>query len=178
MRLLVIAATLLLALPSGAQKQQNAADKHNEVAVQSPTTTAVPAPTVAPSVGYPTTVIQQTNPQQNAEDWPQIFTGIGLIAVGIGGVYVGLQTLKKIEIQAGAAVTAAKAAVDTPEQVKVQSVSTEKAAVGAQRSAEAALLNAQSMINSERPWMLIEFSVKVSHLRADKPKRGVRFLLS
>ncbi len=100
MRLFALAAILLLALPTSAQKQQKSSDKHSDVAVQTPSPPAIPAPTVAPGVGYPTTVIQQTSPQQQPYDWPQIFTGIGLIFVGALGVRVGLQTLKKIEIQA------------------------------------------------------------------------------
>ncbi|MGA2905442.1 MAG: hypothetical protein ABSD98_16575 [Candidatus Korobacteraceae bacterium] len=146
MRLFIILATLLLALPSHAQKQQNAPDKHNDIAVPSPAGSTVSAPVVAPSVGYPTTVIQQASPQQQPYDWPQIFTGIGLIVVGFFGIRVALRTLRKIEIQADAAVTAAKAAVDMLEQVKAQSASTEKAA-------NAARDNAQAAINAERAWI-------------------------
>jgi hypothetical protein len=61
MRLLTLAA-LLLALPPGAQKQQKPTDKHDDAAVQAPTPVAVPTPPVAPVVGYPTTVTQQTSP--------------------------------------------------------------------------------------------------------------------
>jgi hypothetical protein len=64
-----------------------------------------------------------------------------LVIVGYVGIMLALSTLKKIERHTRFAGTAAQAAAD---------------------SAQAALLNAQAIINSERPWLLISVEPSLS----------------
>jgi hypothetical protein len=59
---------------------------------------------------------------------------------------------------AKAAKEGAEAASKNAEFSKLNAVATEKSADAAKASADAALLNAQAIINSERPWMIIELT--------------------
>jgi hypothetical protein len=65
-----------------------------------------------------------------------------LFFAGLGGIAVGVYTLKDIRRQTELLGQYVKATNDGVEATR--------------KSADAALLNAQAMINSERPWMLIE----------------------
>jgi hypothetical protein len=77
-------------------------------------------------------------------DWIDLLSlavSFGLVIVGIVGIYVALKTLGTVKRQAD----------EMFEQVILMK---EQTAV-AEKSAKAALLNAQAVINSERPWLLI-----------------------
>lgn len=70
-----------------------------------------------------------------------------LMLIGILGVGAALRTLKAVEKQAA-------------EMVEQATLMKEQTAV-AQKAADAALLNAQAVINAERPWLLIKPSLTV-----------------
>jgi hypothetical protein len=75
-----------------------------------------------------------------------------LVVIGAGGVFVAIFTLKSIHHQA----------VQVREQTKILNESAETA----KQAAEAALLNAQAVIDSERAWLLLK-----DHSAPDKEEK-------
>ena len=67
---------------------------------------------------------------------PQNIPSIALVGVGIAGIWVAICTLTDIQRQTG---------------------HLRRSVIASRKSARAALLNAQAVINSERPWIIIEF---------------------
>jgi hypothetical protein len=74
-------------------------------------------------------------PPRDALDYTGAVTSVVLGIVGIGGVLVGVSTLRKIDRQTAA---------------------TELSAKAGELSAKAAALNAQALVNAERPWLVAE----------------------
>lgn len=80
-----------------------------------------------------------------------VLCNAALVIVGIWGIRTAVRTLRAIERQAD-------------EMVKQAALMKEQTAI-AQKAAEAASSNAQSVINAERPWLLIEPSYTVNGMR-------------
>lgn len=72
---------------------------------------------------------------------PENLPNIGLFIAGVTGIIVAVRTLKVLERQALS--------------MRRQTTHLGKSVEAANRSADAALLNAQALINSERPWLLV-----------------------
>jgi hypothetical protein len=78
-------------------------------------------------------------------DWIDVLSlavSFVLMSVGIAGIFVALRTLRAVKRQAD-------------EMLDQANLMKEQTAV-AEKSAKAALLNAQAVINAERPWLLID----------------------
>jgi hypothetical protein len=110
----------------------------------SATTPGTSSPIVQPDCGglpcdYPPPRITDVNPPPAPESWPlrdriTWAANVVLAVVGYFGIILAVSTLKKIERHTRATEAVAEAAAD---------------------SAQAALLNAQAVIDSGRPWLLI-----------------------
>jgi hypothetical protein len=101
------------------------------------------------------------------ENWPNI----ALVLVGIGGIVVAGLTLKAIDKQIGemrrqvdASMLQLRTMNEQLSEISQQTTSlqeyvteTKKIAQTSVDSARAALLNAQAVINAERPWILVEY---------------------
>jgi hypothetical protein len=91
---------------------------------------------------------QTDSPASNSESYfcnliaPANLPNIYLALIGMGGVFVAIFTLKSIHHQAI--------------QARKQTHILKNSAETAEKSADAAYLNAQAVINSERPWLLIQ----------------------
>ncbi|MGA2831763.1 MAG: hypothetical protein ABSE55_01710 [Terracidiphilus sp.] len=148
---LAITAVLLTLLhaPTAAVAQTNGHAGANKqtppVSPPSATTepvTASPAPGIEPESGArsePTPRITVANPPPTPLEWAlhdkiAWAATVVLAVLGWGGILLALSLLKKIDRQTSYAETAAEAAA---------------------ASAQAALLNAQALVHSERPWVLI-----------------------
>jgi hypothetical protein len=84
-------------------------------------------------------------------DWGPWVANVLLAVVGILQVWLLLRTWKTIDRQANIMEKQAKDAQDSGAEATRIALATAKAA---QKSAEAALLNAQAVINTERPWLI------------------------
>lgn len=77
-------------------------------------------------------------------DYIALLCSVVLVGVGIAGVLAALRTLNAVKAQA--------------EEMKKQAAEMGEQTMIAQENAKAAYLNAQTLINSERPWLMIETS--------------------
>jgi len=110
----------------------------------------------AASSEYDHPAVNVTDSTPVPESWPwhekvAWFANLILAGVGIFGVFAAICTLKWIRHQSLSARIGAKAALR-------QAKSAEGAAIAAKDGAKAAFLNAQAVINVERPWLLESIS--------------------
>jgi hypothetical protein len=75
---------------------------------------------------------------------PQNVPAVALVLVGVAGIITAIYTLKVLSRQAVS--------------MRRQTTHLRKSVIHSRKSAEAALLNAQAVVNSERPWMIIELT--------------------
>lgn len=142
LRNLAIAVLLAIVLPIHGQEktpEPNPKQNPNEtVEKKSPETVSV---SVINSVGQQASQGKSDDTNNYSDSYlhhllmPETLANIGLFVVGVIGVCVALRTLRNIERQTKSGKTAADAARD---------------------GAKAALLNAQAVINAERPWLLVD----------------------
>ncbi len=167
--------------PSSSVVGPNAADK------QPATKPAPSGETTAPEPSVPASSNEQPRNSQRSikvaelppvsirtgwrENLSLIFAG-ALVGIGVYGVLMAKRTLRAIERQAKAneeqlteiQQSAEKTdrtillAAQEVENGKIATEAATKSADAAKASADAALLNARAIINSERPWMIIELT--------------------
>ena len=124
------------------------------------------APSLAPSVAPLNTnryisamnllcSISFMSPTRDWIDLIPVVSGLLLVGVGVWGVWMAKETLGAIKKQLTEIQNASKQTDEIIKQAQKQAHSTMEAAQAAKQSADAAALNAQAIINSERPWVFI-----------------------
>jgi hypothetical protein len=100
-------------------------------------------------------------PPKGWADWVTWVAGIVLVLIGAAGVCFAYRTLKAIEGQL--------------KEIRDAGKQTDRIIEQAGKQVDATLLRAQSAINSERPWMFINFVMDIGQVGTDPP---VRFRVS
>lgn len=127
MRIALTVVALFVTVLSPAQKQPSKSNNQQNKTHQSYEPPPV-APVPCTCICQPAAPVQAQGADKQPEKWywPPVPSNWALVVVGAGGVCIGLRTLRYIAIQTKAASAAANAA----------------------------LLNAQAVIKSERPWII------------------------
>ena len=89
---------------------------------------------------------------------PENFANNLLVLVGAVGIVVAIKSLGRIDAQIVEMRRQLGAMQEQITEMSKQTTVLEKSVEIGQKSADAALLNAKAVINSERPWMMIEVS--------------------
>jgi hypothetical protein len=94
--------------------------------------------------------------QETAVESKNIHLQQQLIRVGLAQTVALIVTFFAVWYQAKKTAAAAKAAADSVEAINRQAVIMERQTAATETTANAANLNAEALINSERPWILVE----------------------